>query len=38
LTWLDSSRYLNNDPLRYEKTLLDRWFRQTFSANEKPAK
>jgi len=38
LTWLDSSRYLNNDPLRYEKTLLDRWFRQTFSANAKPAK
>jgi hypothetical protein len=35
LTWLDSSRYLNNDPLRYEKTLLDRWFRQRFSSDKK---
>lgn len=29
---LDSARYLYNDPLRYEKTLLDRWFRETFAA------
>jgi hypothetical protein len=34
---LDSARYLNNDPLRYEKSLLDRWFQQAFAATEKPA-
>ena len=35
---LDSAYYPHNDPLRYEKTLLDRWFQQTFSSNEKSAK
>ncbi|WP_020564055.1 DUF3016 domain-containing protein [Methylosarcina fibrata] len=32
---LDAARYLNNDPLRYEKALLDRWFRETFAAKPK---
>jgi hypothetical protein len=31
---LDTARYMNNDPLRYEKALLDRWFRQRFSINK----
>jgi hypothetical protein len=35
---LDSARYLNNDPLRYEKTLLDHWFQQTFSSTQKTVK
>jgi len=32
---LDAARYLNNDPLRYEKALLDRWFKETFAAKPK---
>lgn len=31
----ETRKYQDNDPLRYEKTLLDRWFRETFSATEK---
>ncbi|WP_082885363.1 MULTISPECIES: DUF3016 domain-containing protein [Methylomonas] len=26
----DSARYPNNDPLRYEKAMLDRWFADSF--------
>lgn len=37
LMLLDSA-YYTNDPLRYEKTLLDRWFRRTFSNSEQPEK
>jgi Protein of unknown function (DUF3016) len=33
----ETRKYQDNDPLRYEKTLLDRWFRETFSATEKSA-
>jgi len=29
---LETRKYQDNDPLRYEKTLLDRWFKETFSA------
>ncbi len=28
---LETRKYQDNDPLRYEKTLLDRWFKETFS-------
>jgi hypothetical protein len=35
LMQLDTARYMNNDPLRYEKALLDRWFRQRFSTDKK---
>ncbi|WKJ92374.1 DUF3016 domain-containing protein [Methylomonas montana] len=38
LMLLDSAYYTNNDPLRYEKALLDRWFRRTFSSPERPKK
>lgn len=31
----ETRKYQDNDPLRYEKTLLDRWFRETFAATEK---
>lgn len=31
LILLDSAHYLNNDPLRYEKAMLDRWFANAFS-------
>ncbi|MGR8932165.1 MAG: DUF3016 domain-containing protein [Gammaproteobacteria bacterium] len=30
LMMLDSRRYINNDPLRYEKATLDRWFEKRF--------
>ena len=38
LMMLNSARYSNNDPLRYEKAMLERWFEKTFSADIKPAK
>jgi hypothetical protein len=28
---LDTRQYQDNDPLRYEKSLLDSWFRETFT-------
>ncbi|NOU20968.1 MAG: DUF3016 domain-containing protein [Methyloglobulus sp.] len=31
----ETRKYQDNDPLRYEKTLLDRWFPETFAATEK---
>ncbi len=31
---LDSRQYRDSDPLRYEKTLLDRWFREQFFSTE----
>jgi len=31
----DAARFNNNDPLRYEKAMLERWFRQTFGASNK---
>lgn len=31
---LDSRQYPVNDPVRYEKALLDSWFRETFSPRE----
>lgn len=34
---LETRKYQDNDPLRYEKTLLDRWFREAFSATGKSA-
>ena len=37
LMLLDSAYYSNNDPLRYEMALLDRWFRRGFSSTKKPA-
>jgi hypothetical protein len=36
LTLLDSRQYLPNDPLRYEKAMLERWFAQTFAPRQKP--
>lgn len=33
LILLDSVRYLNNDPLRYEKAMLDRWLAREFGGN-----
>ncbi len=35
LMLLDSRQYNPNDPLRYEKTMLERWFRETFSSMTK---
>lgn len=35
---LIAAYYTNNDPLRYEKALLDNWFRRTFSSDQKPVK
>lgn len=31
----ETRKYQDNDPLRYEKTLLDRWFLETFSGAKK---
>lgn len=32
---MDSNQYNNNDPLHYEKAMLDRWFRNTFESKAK---
>jgi Protein of unknown function (DUF3016) len=33
----ETRQYQDSDPLRYEKTLLDRWFKEAFAATEKSA-
>ena len=37
LMMLDSRLYNNNDPLRYEKAMLDRWFERSFNPIGLPA-